>query len=847
MTLKNLQLTGFLTFIFATNFIQAQPANFSSRGIGGGGALFFPTINPADDDEYYISCDMSELFHSTDFGKNYSQIHFTSLQVFNRSTYEFTQDSTLAYSIHNDGNTGYPVKTTDGGTTWNALPGNPDPSEEVYTLRADYSHPSRIVMGYYGYIYFSADSGNNFDTVYVATNFGVGIRIAGVFFAGDSIFIGTNEGVIYSVNAGTSFNLLSTTGITGTENILAFAGAQASATTRFFALTCNSLDMYNGLMPWDYWGLVTGAYSLDFGTNTWTSVANGLSFSDDFLMYAGMAWNDINTIYFAGARSSTNAPNVVKSTDAGLTWTHIFQDAGNANITTGWSGSGGDRGWSYGETCFGIAVAPYNKDKVVFGDFGFVHLTTDGGSNWKQAYVSTADENPAGASTPKYQSYHGIGLENTTCWQVHWQDSLNMFSCFSDIRGIRSSDGGASWNFDYTNYSSNSTYRIVQHPVSGILFAGSSNIHDMYQSTRLTDAILDANDANGKIVYSTDGGGTWQDLKVFNHPVFWLAFDPNDANTMCASVIHYGGGTGMGGIWRTKDLSNLTTANWTQLSAPPRTEGHPAAIEVLDDGNVVCTFSGRRNGSNAFTASSGVFIYDTTAGTWSDVSDPGMHYWTKDIVIDPADSAQNTWYACVFSGWGGPPNGLGGLYRTTNRGTSWTKLTGSTFDRVTSITFHPDNADIAYLTTETQGLWYSVNISDAFPVWTLVTSYDFRQPERVFFNPYDHDEVWVTSFGNGMKVGSTKLVGSDEEKISCEEILVWPNPVSTILNIRLPEGKVRGNLVSLFDLSGKRIVEWDAAEGLNVEFLEAGLYVVKAGNWVRKVMVWDWSAVAESR
>jgi hypothetical protein len=46
------------------------------KGIGGGGALFFPTINPANDNEYYISCDMSQLFHTVDYGNTYSQLHF---------------------------------------------------------------------------------------------------------------------------------------------------------------------------------------------------------------------------------------------------------------------------------------------------------------------------------------------------------------------------------------------------------------------------------------------------------------------------------------------------------------------------------------------------------------------------------------------------------------------------------------------------------------------------------------------------------------------------------------------------------------------------------------------------
>ena len=220
---------------------------------------------------------------------------------------------------------------------------------------------------------------------------------------------------------------------------------------------------------------------------------------------------------------------------------------------------------------------------------------------------------------------------------------------------------------------------------------------------------------------------------------------------MYASVIDHSGGNG--GIWITNDLNNLGSSTWTKLANPPRTEGHPASIAVLNDGKMVCTFSGRRNSSGNFTASSGVFLYDPVANSWTDVSHADMQYWTKDIVIDPTDATQNTWYVAVFSGWGGAPNGKGGLFRTTNRGASWTKLTGTQFDRVTSVSFNPSISNQAYLTTETQGLWISNNINNATPSWSLVNNYPFRQPERVFFNPFNPTEIWVTSFGNGLKLG----------------------------------------------------------------------------------------------
>ena len=65
-------------FLIISNFYCiAQPSVWQSRGVGGGGSLFYPAINPANDNEFYIACDMSELFHSTDFWNTYTQVPFT--------------------------------------------------------------------------------------------------------------------------------------------------------------------------------------------------------------------------------------------------------------------------------------------------------------------------------------------------------------------------------------------------------------------------------------------------------------------------------------------------------------------------------------------------------------------------------------------------------------------------------------------------------------------------------------------------------------------------------------------------------------------------------------------------
>ena len=205
-----------------------------------------------------------------------------------------------------------------------------------------------------------------------------------------------------------------------------------------------------------------------------------------------------------------------------------------------------------------------------------------------------------------------------------------------------------------------------------------------------------------------------------------------------------------------------------------------------------------------------------------------MYYWTQDIVTDPSDPLQNTWYVCVYSGWGGAPNGLGGLYKTIDRGAHWAKLTGSQFDRVTSITFNPQNQQQAYLTTETQGLWISNDMNATVPSWTLVSSYPFRQPHRVFFNPFAMNEVWVTSFGNGMKIGDLNATGTAEFRETPDLFTIFPNPARNDLHLLYTGKELSGNMtIVIYDITGRTVQSQAVRETstlINIKGLKPGLY-----------------------
>lgn len=729
----------------------AQPNQWNSTGIGGGGALFHSSISPHNKNEIFISCDMSEMFRTTNFGESWSIIDFRQLQGGNiRGNIQFTNDPKILYTIDSRNDGGIPVKSTDGGATWTPL--TDDPTEgDAYALFADPNNTNVVIMSDYSHVYYSSNGGQSFVEKY-STPSDNGCYLAGAWFDGSSIYIGTNLGLLTSTNNGSSFAMAQTPGILNGEAIVSFVGCTQFGVTRFYCVTLGSGDVYPGVTGAEFSNF-KGVYTRTLTETSWTARTSAIP--DGFRPYfVGAARGNNTTVYLAGG-SDFSIPIVLKSTDAGLTWANNLKTEGNVNIKTGWSGTEGDRFWTYGEYALGFNVCSSDPNYLVITDLGFAHVSSDGGANWKQAYVNSQYQNPAGQNTPVGKAYRGNGLENTTSWWLCWADSSNIVAGFSDIKGIRTGDAGTTWSIPYNDFDFNSSYHIIKHPTTGTLYAATSSVHDMYQSTYLTDARIDG--GRGSVIYSTDKGKTWKTLHDFGHPVVWVAIDPNDPNAMYASVVH----STEGGIYYTKTLQNGTTASWRKTyTNPPRTQGHPFNINVLKDGTLLATYSGRRAGSPlAFTNSSGVFSSGDGGTTWVDISSPEMLYWTKDLVIDPNDPTQNTWYVGVFSGWGGAPNQLGGLYKTSDRGKNWKLLLdlpskSSNTNRVTSCAVNPKNPNEMYVTTETDGLWYTSNLKSANPTFTQLAEYPFRQPERVFFNPYN-DEVWVSSFGHGLRRSST--------------------------------------------------------------------------------------------
>jgi hypothetical protein len=722
----------------ALSLQAAAPSRFVSRGPGGGGAFFGPAINPFNPDEVWVGSDMGELFHSADFGRSWDTVDFRVLLGGSLpGRMEFTASPRVRYALNGD----VPVRSYDGGMNWTSI--SPDPwSQSVYCLYADPGSTNRILVSDYTTLSISTNCGVTYSSVYTNTD----LLIAGAFWDGSAIYAGARPGLLVSSNSGASFKLMAATGIPAGEELVSFAGGKENGIMRFFCITFPAGGVWPGIQGSEYPSYLK-IYRMDGASGAWVVATNGVGANQ--LTQVAMSRTN-NSIAYAAGSDGSGQPVVIKTVNGGSSWAQVMRCTGNANVATGWTGD--DSGawnwkkWSYGECAMGLGVCPTDLNRVLISDFGFMHVTTNGGASWRQAYDWQGCENAAGAPTPKTNFYVGNGVEDTSCWGLTWLSSNTLFCSFTDMRGMLSTNGGASWMCPMT-LTYNSTYQALRHPTNGLVYAAMSSVHDMYAWDRYCqDSAIDG--GTGEVMYSSSQGASWARLANLGKPVVGLALDPNNYYCLYAAVAN----STNGGIYRIQNLNAGAGSSWTRLAAPPRTQGHAYTVTVLKDGTLVATYSARIAGGD-FQASSGVFVSVNAGASWLDRTAPGMKYYTKDLIVDPCDAAQNTWYASVWGEWGSS-SGLGGLYLTTNRGTNWSLIT-TNLKAVCSCAVSPANSNELYVTTEDQGLWFAANRYVTPLALTQLNGYPFRFPTRVFFNPYDANEVWVTSFGNGMRLGRT--------------------------------------------------------------------------------------------
>ena len=202
----------------------AQPAQWISRGPGGGGAFFAPSFNPYSPGELYLTSDMSDVFHSTNYGASWSVLDFRQIEGNRQAIVQFTSDPKVRYAIDYSNDASTPTRSLDGGTTWQQSAGDPT-GGGAFALFADPASTNRVLVSDYTTIYFSTDGGASFNAMYSDAN---GLYVAGAFFDGTNIYAATGDGLVVSTDNGGTFDLAAVGGINGNnETMFSFAGREA--------------------------------------------------------------------------------------------------------------------------------------------------------------------------------------------------------------------------------------------------------------------------------------------------------------------------------------------------------------------------------------------------------------------------------------------------------------------------------------------------------------------------------------------------------------------------------------------------------------------------------------------
>ncbi len=828
-------------FTSFNSFSQSYPSSWASKGVGGGGAIVAASISPFNANEFYLTCDMSNLFNTTNFGQSYSMIPFTELQVQLKSEVQFTSIPSKLFVLSKLSSGYTPMKSYNNGINWKAAT-NPGIGS-LYQLFASPHDTDQVIISDKNKIYFS-NTDNTVGSYTTLMNYPstYGAHIAGVYFENkDTVYVCSHDSLIYTFNGGGTWakSPVCRKGILSNDHIISFKGAKQGNKWVFYCVTIRANVLPKGI--YNSSGrdctVYKNIYKLSQGKMQWDSLGYKLpnpNVDKGYLL--GLADNDTSTVYVGGNSTylGVTLGAIFKSINGGNTFTNTFLHSTmfnfNTNITTGWGGKQANPSskftWNGVNYMLALAVDPNNSSRLICGDGMWAHSSIDKGVNWQQIYTDFNYDNSPSTLIQQSKKYLTTGLETTASYWLNWTSPTKIFASYNDIVARRSDDGGNFWSFDIYGLDSskiNDINMTLFNPSNGLMYAAAGEqpgSNGDYTDFRVTQF-------RGRLSLSLDTGKTWSTLKTFSgRSVTSIAFDPNSSTGMYATVIDTLGG--IGDVYHCVNIISNPN-NWIKLSSPPRTQGRPLQIIPLKDGSLLSVYGARdfstTSTSNSFTPSSGVFTSTNGGISWIDVTPIGGTIETVNVEVDPNDISDSTWLAFVGTKVGGSP----GVYRTTNRGLSWANVYNQ---GVLSGSFHPSLSNELYICTETNGLVYATNTNSNSFLLTPITSYPFRRPQKVFFNPYNVNEVWVASFGNGFRMGTTSLSsGVSQIKKETETIKIFPNPASNYITVKADYQLHSTDKFSIVDLNGKALSSVFSSEGntitIDINNLSSGIYLLK--------------------
>ncbi|WP_430933349.1 VPS10 domain-containing protein [Saccharicrinis sp. 156] len=536
-----------------------------------------------------------------------------------------------------------------------------------------------------------------------------------------------------------------------------------------------------------------GVYKSENGGTSWAQVSSG-KLDNDIIMDMDFYYNEssgkftlyvIDQVHYLPDGTTTKCTGgIFFSDDGGATWTKINGDLGlDINRLTG--GVPGNY-YKYIAKWLGIteSVAKSTYPSLPTSALQYFNMLSTDPSREGALYIGFADPQVANSIMPGRlwtTSNNGEKWINTArlyedSWEAdkaYWEERGNPWHenmevghasphmrfgtdyalrsmrgvdvgvngsvmIISDHSTMLSTDHGATWKQVDEDYTSSGA--IVGH--------GNSNLPGLTiaQDRRYESTLLGSGEHNLWIP-TDDSPDERQAIKFVDSTqpsVNCLAYDPYDAKIVYATSSRQENkqnifrSTDGGETWENYGVATPATNAWLD-------DFYTNGL-IIDPINNKYMYHGITRIVDPSKGTQGGFFYSDDYGKTFRQSNSGLPSPARinDIKFDPRDNSMASLFAAAenYEFSYEPPQASGGLYHSTNRGASWTKV--NTPSEVKGVQFiEIDHTNRIYITTGYRGagagVWYTDDFGDN---WTQI--FEYQGTECIDISPFDHNLMVVT-------------------------------------------------------------------------------------------------------
>lgn len=537
-----------------------------------------------------------------------------------------------------------------------------------------------------------------------------------------------------------------------------------------------------------YGGLESGIFRSIDGGDTWTKLSGGLPTGSLGRIGLAISASNPNILFATVAAEDGTFNGVYKTMDDGNSWVRVSDNPAPYNTSFGWwfgqiridpvspntvynlgvigttSTDGGDS-WSYVAVnahadLHALFIHPANTDLMLLGTDGGLYKSTNGGSSWAHRPFPITQFYTTEIDEQHPEQLYGGVQDNGT-----WRTTTGQLN---DWKQIWYGDG----------------FVTLVNPVTGGYYAESQygGLHgsnaavvapDFARSNWNTPYVMDP--ANPDIMYF----GAESLFKSTDGALSWEAISGDLSN----------GSVGIGGI---------VYGTITSISVSPL-DGNIIYVGT-DDGNVWVTSNGGQD--------------------WTKISENLPKRWVTRVVADLNDA--NTAYVCL-SGFRHFEN-MAHIYKTTDKGQSWTSMSGNLPDvPVNDLIPDPANASSFFIATDA-GIFATYDAGQSWEVFgsglpnVPVLDLRFHAPTRT---------LAAATYGRAMYKIQAPMPTDVQETALVSGMNVAPNPVQS--SFRLSFENLGGAALDavVYDAGGRLI------QTIFTDFRQQGRQsvTVQAGSW----------------